>query len=148
MNRVMHNTCMKAWKRHQNNVLGRHQSCSEEKIKVLSDSIARNHSSQNTSSLLYSESCQDGNWRSHKREITHATSASTKDLTTSRLDKRIGVLKMPNDQKDKLCNNLEFSNRTNQYQTQIMIERGNPLLEATQGSRQVEENRPVPNRSV
>ena len=39
------------------------------------------------------------------------------------------VQKMINDQKDKLCNNPEFSNRTNQFQTQVMIERGNPLLE-------------------
>ena len=36
---------------------------------------------------------------------------------------------MLNDQKDKLCNNVEVSNRTNQIQTQVMIERGNPLLE-------------------
>ena len=38
----------------------------------------------------YSESCQDGNWRSHFRESFHVTSASTKDLLTSRLEKRIG----------------------------------------------------------
>ena len=35
------------------------------------------------------------------------------------------------------------SSQSNQLQTQIMIERSNPLLEATQGSRQVEEKRPV-----
>ena len=29
----------KAWKRHQNAVLGRHQSCYEERIEVLSDKI-------------------------------------------------------------------------------------------------------------
>ena len=49
---------------------------------------------------------------------------------------------MLNDQ--KLGNYLEVSNRTNQFQTQIMtdrgnpllepIDRGNPLLEPTQGS--------------
>ena len=50
----MHN----AWKKHQNTVvLGRHQSCSEERIEVLSNSIERYHSSRNTASLLYSESC-------------------------------------------------------------------------------------------
>ena len=38
-------------------ILGRHQSCSEERIEVLSKSIERNHSSRNTPSLLYSESC-------------------------------------------------------------------------------------------
>ena len=39
------------------------------------------------------------------------------------------VQKMLNDQKDKLCNNSEVSNRNNQFQTQVMIERANPLLE-------------------
>ena len=39
------------------------------------------------------------------------------------------VQKMLNDHKDKLRNNPEVSNRTNQFQTQVMIERGNPLLE-------------------
>ena len=42
------------------------------------------------SSLLYSESCSDGNWRSLIRKSFHVTSASTKDLTTSRMDTRIG----------------------------------------------------------
>ena len=48
----------KAWKRHQNTArLGRHQSCSEERIEVLSNTIERYLSSLNTLSLLYSESC-------------------------------------------------------------------------------------------
>ena len=47
-----------AWKRHQDaEKFGRHQSCSEERINILSDSIERDHSSRNTSSLLNSESC-------------------------------------------------------------------------------------------
>ena len=49
------------------------------------------------------------------------------------------VQKILNDQREKLCNNLKVPNQTNQFQTQIMIERGNPLLEPTQGSSQVEE---------
>ena len=48
-------------------VLGRHQSFSEERIEVLSDTIERHHSLWNTPSLLYPESCSDGNWRSHCR---------------------------------------------------------------------------------
>ena len=52
----------------EHGILGRHQSCSEERIEVLSNTIERYHSSRNTPSLLYSESCQDGNWRSHIRE--------------------------------------------------------------------------------
>ena len=39
------------------------------------------------------------------------------------------VQKLLNDQRDKLCNNFKVPNRTNQFQTQIVIERGNPLLE-------------------
>ena len=42
---------------------------------------------------------------------------------------------------------LKVPNRTNQIQTQIMIERGHPLSGVTQGSRQVGEKRPVPRRS-
>ena len=37
-------------------VLGRHQSCSKERIEVLSDTIERHHSSRNTPSFLYPES--------------------------------------------------------------------------------------------
>ena len=43
--------------------------------------------------------------------------------------------------------NSKVPNQSNQIQTQIMTERGNPLLEPTQGSRQVEEKRPVLRRS-
>ena len=46
-------------------MLGRHQTCCEERIEVLPDSIERNHSLRNTSSLLYSESCQIEDWRGH-----------------------------------------------------------------------------------
>ena len=49
--------------------LSPHQSCSEERIEVLSNTIERYHSSRNTSSLLYSENCSDGNWRSQKRKV-------------------------------------------------------------------------------
>ena len=38
------------------------------------------------------------------------------------------VQNMLNDQKDKLSNNPEVSNRTNQFQTQAVIERGNPVV--------------------
>ena len=37
----------------EHGILGRHQSCSEEKIEVLSNPIKRYHSSRNTPSLLY-----------------------------------------------------------------------------------------------
>ena len=41
----------------EHGILGRHQSCSEERIEVLSNLIERYDSSQNTPSLLYSKSC-------------------------------------------------------------------------------------------
>ena len=48
----------KAWKKtSRRSILGRHQSCYEERIEVLSDSVGCNYPSRNTSSLLYSESC-------------------------------------------------------------------------------------------
>ena len=58
------------------------------------------------------------------------------------------VQNMLNDQKDKLCNNLKVSNRTNQFQTQVVIERGNPFLELTREPCKMEEKRPVPRRSM
>ena len=54
-------------------VLGRQQLCSEERIEVLSDTIERCHSSRNTPSLLYSESCSDGNWREIIYEKVYAS---------------------------------------------------------------------------
>ena len=41
----------------EHGILGRHQSCSEERIEVLSNLIERYDSSRNTPSLLYSKSC-------------------------------------------------------------------------------------------
>ena len=80
----------KAWKKHQNTVLGRHQPCSQERIEVLSNAIERHHSLQDTPSLLYPESCSDGNWRGHVRERICVTSASSKDFLETSLDERIG----------------------------------------------------------
>ena len=57
------------------------------------------------------------------------------------------VQKLLNDQMDKLCSSLKVPIWTNQIQTQIMIERSNPLSGVTWGSRKVEEKRPVPKRS-
>ena len=70
----------KAWKKSKHGVLGRHQSCSKERIEVLSDTIERHHASRNTPSLLYPESCSDGNWRRHIRKSICVTSASSKDF--------------------------------------------------------------------
>ena len=81
----------KAWKRHQDAV-----NCVDINLafakgfESLSDSIECNHSSRKTSSLLYSESCSDGNWRSPIRISIHVISVVTKDLLETRLEKRIG----------------------------------------------------------
>ena len=45
----------------KHDVLGRHQTCSTERIKVLSDAIECHHPLQYTPSLLYPECYQDGN---------------------------------------------------------------------------------------
>ena len=67
--RVLHNSCTNHGRNIKNTVywvdinLALRKGC-----EVLSDTIERHHFSGNTPSLLYPESCSDGNWRSHKRE--------------------------------------------------------------------------------
>ena len=59
-----------AWKKHQKHcALGRHQTCSKERINFLSNAIERHHPLRYTPSQLYPESCSDGNWRNHIRKI-------------------------------------------------------------------------------
>ena len=75
--RYMH----KVYKKNQNTVFWVDITfCSKERIEVLSDAIERYHSLRYTPSLLYPESCWDGNWRSHIRESIHVNSTSSKDL--------------------------------------------------------------------
>ena len=61
-------------------VLGRHKTCSTERIKVLSNKIERNHPLRHTPSLLYPESYCDGNWRNQIRENICVTSTSPKEF--------------------------------------------------------------------
>ena len=87
----MHNTCIK----HGQDIKTQYtwfdiNLANEKGLKILSDSIECNHPSRNTSSLLYSESCLDGSWRSHIRKSIHVTSTSAKDLHEARMEKRIG----------------------------------------------------------
>ena len=106
-------------------VLGRHQTCSKERIEVLSDTIERCHSSRNTPSLLYPESCLDGNWRSHFRKyMCHLdllrrfpwTMVGWRNLVQKLLDKQ-----------KELLDKQKVPNQPNQTQIQIMIERWDPL---------------------
>ena len=76
---TIHAQCMEETSRRS--ILGRHQSCYWERIDILSDSIECNHSSGNTSSLLYSESCSDGNWRNHVPKSICVTSTTTEDFS-------------------------------------------------------------------
>ena len=52
----------------ERSVLGRHQSCSEKRIEVLSNTIERDHPLRHASSLLCPEGYQDEIWRNHLRE--------------------------------------------------------------------------------
>ena len=96
----------KAWKKHQNTVY-----CSKEKIEVLSDAIERYHSLQYTPSLLYPESCSDGNWRNHLWIILITSNASKDFLKTWMQELGSEVARQPE------------VNQPNQTLIQIMIER-------------------------
>ena len=60
------------------------------------------------------------------------TSASSKDLPETWLEKRIGFRRCSTTRRTSCATIPKVSNRTNQFQTQIMTERGNPLLEPIQ----------------
>ena len=80
-----------AWKKHPDAVYWVDINLAIEKGSTFDQiSIECNHPSRNTSSLLYSKSCQIENRRSLVWDRIHVTSTSAKDLLTSRLDKRIG----------------------------------------------------------
>ena len=113
--RYMH----KAWKKHQNTVLlGRYQTCSKETIEVLSYTIERRHSLQNTSSLLYPESCSDGKWRKNftKKSLNHLE--CLRRFSWDMIGWRNWFQKLLDKQK---------SNKQPNQTLQIMIERRDPL---------------------
>ena len=103
--RVWHGTSIKSERTWKHGVLGRHQLCSEERIEVLSNTIERYPSSRNSPSLLFSESCSDGNWRNHLRESVCVTLTSSEDFLSRQLDEKkkknwvqklLEVVKTPN----------------------------------------------------
>ena len=73
-------------------VLGRHQTCSKERIEVLSDAIERSHPLRHAPSLLYPESYYDGNWRNHIRESICVNSTSSEDFLYRQWNDRIGSI--------------------------------------------------------
>ena len=96
-----------AWKRHQDAVYWVDINLAiEKKFEIPSNSIECYHPSRNTSSLLYSKSCQDENWRSFIRKSIHVTSTSAKDLIETRMEESIGF---------RTCSTTRSrANRTNQ----------------------------------
>ena len=79
----------KTWKKHQNAVYWVDINLALKKglkfYQTRSNAIILH-----TPSLLYPESCSDGNWRSHIRESICVTSASSKDLLETRLERELG----------------------------------------------------------
>ena len=61
-------------------VLGRHQTSSKERIRVLLDAIERHHPLQYTPSFLYPEGYQDGNWRNCKHHTSNTAKSYVKWL--------------------------------------------------------------------
>ena len=123
----------------EHGILGRHQSCSEERIEVLSNTIERCHSSRNTSSSfvfrkLFGWELETSYTRKYMRHLV-LLQRSPCNMTW----KENWVQKLFDNQKEKLLNNPKIPNQTNQIQTQIMIERWHPLCAATQGPRKVQE---------
>ena len=77
---VLHGTSRKSGRTMKTRVLGRHKTCSTERILVLSNKIERNHPLRHTPRLLYPESRCDGIWRNHLRESICVTSTSSKNF--------------------------------------------------------------------
>ena len=71
-------------------ILGWYWSFDSKGIDILSDSIECKYPSRNTSSFLYSNSCEIEDWRSLVWKIIRISLTTTKDLLTtrSRLDQR------------------------------------------------------------
>ena len=81
----------KAWKRHQDAIYWVDINLAIKKgmtfYQTRSNAIILQE--PHTSSFLYSESFQDGNWRSLIRKSIHVTSASAKDLLETRMENKI-----------------------------------------------------------
>ena len=87
--------------------LGWYWSCNSERINILSNSIDCNHPSKNTSSLLYSKSCQIENWRGLAWESIHITSTSAKRSLYVTIGQKNWVQKLIDNRKKKLLDSHE-----------------------------------------
>ena len=89
--RVMHNTCVKYWKRHQDAVYWVDINLAIEKglkfYQTRSNVIILH---ETLPAYCIPKVCEDGNWRSHIRNSIHVTSASTNDLFETRVERELG----------------------------------------------------------
>ena len=134
---VVHNTCITE-ETPRRRRLGQHQSCYRERINILSNSIECYHPSRNTSSLLYSESCQNEDWRSLLWISTHVTRPPPKislrhDWTKNWVQKLLDSheKKLFDSHEEKLPDEQNSSNQPNQSQSQSVKRSGQ--LDNTQG---------------
>ena len=105
-----------AWKKHQSmeetseHGVGRHRPCSEERIEL---SIERFHSARNTSSLLYPESCSDGNLEKSytRRSMRHFVLLQR--FPWNMTGWKIWVQKLLDKQKEKLLDKQKVPNEPN-----------------------------------
>ena len=121
-------------------VLGRHQSSSEEDWSSIRRDRMQSFFNKDFKLIVFQKLLD---WRLEKSEMKkhtcHLDLHQRSYYATN--GQRNWVQNMLNDQKDKLSNNPEISNRTNQFQTQIMmIERSNPLSELTREPWKMEES--------
>ena len=125
----------KAWKTHQNIVYWVDINLAlTKRIEVLSNTIERCHSSRNTPSLLYSESCFE--WKlekSHTRRYMNHLDRLRR-FPWNMTGWKSWLQKLLDNQREKLFNKPKVSNQANQIQTQIMIERRNPFIRPQRGA--------------
>ena len=107
-------------------ILGRHRSCDSETINSLSDWIECNYLSGNTSSLLYSKSCETEDWRSLIwKSIRHDW---TEELG-SKVHRQPGeIARQPG---GEVVRQAKFLQPPNQFQIQIVIDQGNLISRKT-----------------
>ena len=110
MHRVMHNTCIKHGRNIRTRIfLGRHQSCSEERIEVVSNPIERYHSSREHSRLIVFRKLLG--WKLEKpytrKYVRHLNLLPRSPWNVTGWQN--WVQKLLNDPMDKLFNNLKSS---------------------------------------
>ena len=110
MYHVVHNTCTMHGRDIKTRYIGSTSILLLRKIEILSDSIECNHSSRNTSSLLYSKSCEDENWRSLIRQVYMSPRPPPKISLKHEWKRELGskVARQPEGEVARLAN---FSNR-------------------------------------